>query len=160
MKQLYLFTGIFILCVLSISAWAAIQTALISTKENHIREYNRFYAPSLVKVYFEDEVEVISQDGDWFKVKFNEVEGWIHKSAIVKNKKQELRPVLLGAEMAPEEEDEVTLAGKGFNPEVEYALSQENPELNFAKVDEITSSEVDLAEVQAFIKEGGLNFPQ
>lgn len=136
------------------------ETAIVRTKTNHIRTSNRLYAPIVTTVTLEDTLEIISEKGEWLNVRFNGKEGWIHKSAVEKNKKKELRPVLLGAEMAPEETDEVTLAGKGFNPQVEKDMQKKYSELNFSKVDQIESQVIDGKELEQFIKSGGLNLPQ
>ncbi len=93
-------------------------------------------------------------------VRFNETEGWIHKSAVEKKEKKELRPILLGAEMAQEDSNEVTLAGKGFNPQVEKDIKTKNSELNFAKVDQIESRDPDAKALEQFIKKGGLKLPE
>ncbi len=134
--------------------------AEVQTKVNYIRKFNRFYAPVKLKVAYGDKLRVIQKDGDWFKVSFNNVEGFIHKSAIVKMKKRKLQPVLLGAEMTPEAEDEVTLAGKGFNAQVEKKMGDDNPELNYLKVDDILAYQVNPEAIESFIKEGELRLPK
>lgn len=135
------------------------EEAVVQTKSSPVREYNRFYAPVLITVYFEDRLTVLEEKGDWVKVKAYGVEGWIPASAIQKQE-EELRPVLLGTEMTPEEDNEVTLAGKGFNPQVEKRLQEMDEELDFSKVDEIESYTPDEKLLRIFIQTGGLNFPE
>lgn len=136
------------------------EEVIVRTKTGQIRSQNRFYAPIVLTVSFEDRLEVISEQGDWFNVKFDGKEGWIHSSAVNLKKPKELRPVLLGAEMAPEEADEVTLAGKGFNPQVEKDMQKKHAELDFSKVDQIESRTPDGKKLETFIREGGLNTPE
>ena len=156
-----LMIGVVIFLALPALSGAAEKVAVVKTKENQIREFDRFYAPVKATVKFEDKLDVLESKGDWIKVKFGNVEGWIHNSAVVTTRKMTYKPVLLGAEIDPEaEEDEVTLAGKGFNAQIEKKVGEKNPELNFVKVDEIVNYEISPAEVNEFIKKGELNQPK
>ena len=157
MKKQIILTSVILFSLASLSFG---ETAVVTTKTNHIRKSNRFYAPIVTTVSFEDTLEVISENGEWLNVRFNEKEGWIHKSAVEKKEKKELRPVLLGAEMAPEETNEVTLAGKGFNPQVEKDMQTKHSELDFSKVDRIEAQTPNGKSLEQFIREGELNFPQ
>lgn len=157
---------IFIIMILSFFALtgllsAAEKIAVVKTKENFIREFDRFYAPVKAKVQFEDQLQVIETKNDWLHVKFKDTEGWIHGTAVITSRKMTYKPVMLGAEIDPEaEEDEVTLAGKGFNAQVEKKVGEKNPELNFVKVDEIVNYEVSPGEINSFIKDGGVTLPK
>lgn len=132
-------------------------TAKVILKENIIREYCRFYAPVKTKVYYEDVVEVISRDGDWLSVRYDGVEGCMHKSAVENIVR--LRPVLLDSEIEPGSDDEVALAGKAFNPEFEMEYRNSHTEMNYALVDDIESYPVAPRQLADFIEEGGLNLP-
>ena len=148
--------GFVILFVISSVSLMA-ETVSVITKENAIRTSCRFFAPVVAVVYYNDKLEVISQQGDWFRVKYNEFEGCIHKSAV---KKQTFTLAELGSGKSKStSEDEVALAGKGFNPEIEEEYKKENPELNFKLVD--TIEELDIPEDKHinFIEEGELNLP-
>lgn len=141
--------------------FAAEKIAVVKTKENFIREFDRFYAPVKAKVKFEDQLQIIETKGDWLHVRFEGAEGWIHSSSVVSSRKMTYKPVMLGSEIDPEaEEDEVTLAGKGFNAQVEKKVGEKNPELSFAKVDDIVNYSVSPDEINQFIKDGGLKLPQ
>lgn len=140
---------------------AAEKIAVVKTKENFIREFDRFYAPVKVKVQFEDQLQILETKNDWLHVKFKDTDGWIHNTAVITSRKMTYKPVMLGAEIDPEaEEDEVTLAGKGFNAQVEKKVGEKNPELNFVKVDEVVNYEVSPADINSFIKDGGLTLPK
>ena len=65
-----------------ISPFVMAETATVVTKENAIREDCKFYSPVKVNVSFKYEMEVISQQRDWYRVRFRGVEGCIHKSAL------------------------------------------------------------------------------
>jgi len=105
-------------------------------------------------------VQVIRQAGDWYKVDYQGIQGWIHRQAFPAPKAQSgfnLPGVLFGAPAKETTSDEVALAGKGFTPEVESGYRQKHPELNFAGVDQVESFKVNPGKLDAFIKEGGLN---
>ena len=108
-------------------------------------------------VHYNDRLEVLSQEGDWLQVRFNGIEGCIHKSA-VEQQKITLSDLNLGRKSSTTE-DEVALAGKGFNPEVEEAYQGENPELSFETVDRIESYSLTEGKQIAFIEGGELNLP-
>jgi hypothetical protein len=140
-----------------ITSAIAAETVKVITKENAIRSSCRFFAPVVTKVQYNDKLEVLSQEGDWLRVRFNGMEGCIHKSA-VEQKKVTLSGLKLG-EGSSATEDEVSLAGKGFNPEVEEAYQNENPEISFEAVDRIESYSLSEEEQVAFIEKGELNLP-
>ena len=91
------------------------------------------------------------------RVRFNGMEGCIHKTA-VEEQKVTLSSLNI-SEGSSATEDEVSLAGKGFNPEVEEAYQNENPEVNFETVDRIESYSLSEQEQFVFIERGELNLP-
>jgi hypothetical protein len=56
-------------------------------------------------------------------------------------------------------EDEVALAGKGFNPQVEESYKRKHAELDFNKVDRIEKFKIPEDELVIFIRDGGLDQP-
>jgi hypothetical protein len=142
---------------IAISTVSAAQTVRVITKENAIRSSCRFFAPVVATVRYNDKLEVLSQEGDWLKVRFDGIEGCIHKTA-VEQQKVTLSDINLGGSSSTTE-DEVALAGKGFNPEVEEAYQDDNPELRFETVDRIEAFSLTEGQQIVFIEEGRLNLP-
>jgi len=142
-------------------AWAgpvrAGDTAKVITKQNAIRKECRFFAPVVVTVAFDDELEVLSSQGDWFAVKKGVDQGCIHQSAI--KKKSFSLSGILGSGGATSS-DEVAMAGKGFDPLVEASFKKQHPELDFQAVDRVEADNVPEADLLTFIQEGGLRKPQ
>jgi len=143
--------------VIVVTAVFAAEVVKVVTKENAIRSSCRFFAPVVATVRYNDVLEVVSKEGDWYRVRFNGVEGCIHKSA-VEQQKITLADIGLG-EKRSASEDEVALAGKGFNPQVEDAYKGENPELAYQSVDQVEAYAVPEQRQIAFIEEGRLNLP-
>ena len=105
-------------------------------------------------------VQVLRQAGDWYKVDYHGMQGWLHRQAFPAPKPQSgfnLPGLLFGAPVKETTSDEVALAGKGFTPEVESAYRQKHPEMNFAQVEQVETFRVAPAKLDAFIREGGLN---
>lgn len=144
------------LFLLAMTAMVSAETVTVITRENTVREDCRFLAPAKTKVQFGDQLEVTAKDGDWFKVKFRNTKGCIHKNA-VREKTVALTDVSGKGYSATS--DEVALAGKGFNPEVEKAYRGKHPELDYQAVESIEAYRVSDESLKAFITAGGLNQP-
>jgi hypothetical protein len=138
----------------SFSAYA--ETVKVITKENAIREECKFFSPVKAVVKYSDLMNVLSTEGDWIRVQFKDVKGCIHKSA-VEEKKVSLSGVFSGSQTATK--DEVALAGKGFNPQVENSFKKKHPELNYYSVDQIESYKTSDESLKRFMIDGGLKLP-
>ncbi len=147
------FISLFIIIATSVSLHA--ETVTVITKQSAIRESCRFFSPVKATVHYNDVLEIISKEGEWYKVKFEAVQGCIHKSSI--EKKSISLSNLVGSEKQSTSGDEVALAGKGFNPQVEAAYQKENPSLNFRAVDRVESYDTSESKLIQFIQSGKLN---
>jgi hypothetical protein len=108
-----------------------------------------------------DKVKVIAAEGAWSQIANEQGEaiGWVHSSAL-QRRTLSLNP---NAEAAPVEatSDELALAGRGFNSEVESEFKQNNNELPYDQIDAMEAREVSLDEAVKFLQEGGLiNAPE
>ncbi len=146
-----------LLAALAVPSQADAGTVRVVTRENAVREQCRFFAPVKVKVSYGDALEVLSEDGDWFMVKFEEQEGCIHQSAVTEKRLKRKKTGTATAGTATEEE--VALAGKGFNPQVEKRYREEHPDAEFATVDYIEGIDVPEEALLEFIESGGLKQP-
>ncbi|MDH4231391.1 MAG: hypothetical protein OEW04_05095 [Nitrospirota bacterium] len=133
------------------------ETAKVITKENALREDCRFLSPVKARLKYGDQLEILSGDADWFNARYKNKKGCIHSSA-VKEKKISLAGLAApGSE--PATEDEVALAGKGFNPQVEDSYKNRHADLDFRKVDSIEKYRISEEELFTFIRKGGLHQP-
>lgn len=135
------------------------ETVTVVTKENAIRESCRFFSPVKATVHYGEALEVISQEGDWFQVKFRGAQGCIHKSAISKKSFSLSELNVAGSQKQSTSGQEVALAGKGFNPQVEAAYRNQNPQLKFGEVIAIEGYKVSESRLREFIRIGKLNPP-
>ncbi len=144
-----------LLCSLPCQAMTA-ETVQVTTRENAVRNECRFFAPVKLKVVLGDRLDVSGRKGDWYLVSARGVSGCIHKSAVEsRNFSSSGRGAATGAAST----DEVSLAGKGFNPQVEAGYRASGKDLNYDAVDEIGRLTVSEKSLESFIKQGGLIQP-
>ena len=146
---------IFITFTIASATSASAETVTVITKQNAIRESCKFFSPVKATVHYNDVLDVISQSGEWYQVSFKGTQGCIHKSAV--EKKSISLSKISGSGSQSTSGDEVALAGKGFNPQVEAAYKRQNPSLNFQAVNTIENYGVSENELINFIQGGKLN---
>jgi hypothetical protein len=133
------------------------ETLSVVTKENALRADCSFLSSVRASLKYGEQLEVVSGEGDWFKVRYKNTKGCIHKSAVT-DKKVSLSG-MKASKSSSASEDEVALAGKGFNPQVEDSYKRKHSELDFTKVDRIERFTIPEDELIIFIKNGGLDQP-
>jgi hypothetical protein len=82
-------------------------------------------------------------------------EGWMHSSAL-----SEKRIILKsGAQSVGQtvSSDEVALAGKGFNADVEKEFKAKHKEVNYPFIDQMEKIVVSQTQMQEFVRVGGLS---
>jgi len=131
-------------------------TVRVVTRDNAIRQECRFFSPVKAKVRYGDPLSVKSREGDWYRVSFQGASGCIHKSAVTEGSVKLASGSGSGRGASS---DEVSLAGKGFNPQVEASYRNKHPELSFQTVDSIERYSVPPEKLQDFIVKGGLTTP-
>jgi len=144
------------LIVFMLSLTAAAETVRVTTKDNAVRSDCRFFAPVKLKVSLGDQLTVKGRKGDWFLVSAKGVNGCIHKSAV---ESRTFSASGRGGKGGGTSADEVSLAGKGFNPQVEAGYRKSGKNLNYAAVDEIIRYTVSEKSLEAFVLQGGLKQP-
>ena len=147
----FLYIAVIIASANSVNA----ETVTVITKQNAIRESCKFFSPIKATVHYNDVLEVISQSGEWYQVSFRGTQGCIHKTAV--EKRSISLSEISGSGSRSTSGEEVALAGKGFNPQVEAAYSRENPGLNFQAVNRVENYRVSENELINFIQSGKLN---
>jgi hypothetical protein len=147
---------IFILLSSLFCLTAAAETVQVTTRENAVRGDCRFFAPVKLKVALGDRLTVSGRKGDWYLVSAKGVNGCIHKSAV---EARTFSASGRGAAGSGTSADEVSLAGKGFNSQVEAGYRKSGKNLNYAAVDEIMKFTVSEKSLESFVLQGGLVQP-
>lgn len=133
--------------------WAASMKS-VQIKEGVLRSTPSFMSKVVAKVSYGDRVEAVDNQNGWSKVRLSGLEqpGWIHDSALT-NKKIVLTAgqsdVAQGASV-----DEIALAGKGFNEQVEREFKEKNPQLDFKTIDQMEKIVVSDSQMRQFLEAG------
>ncbi len=143
--------------------FAAYSTVTVIHKKTSIRADKQFFAPAVATAKYMDKLKVIEEKGGWYKVSFAGKTGWVHGSAVAGGKKtgagkKKKGLSLFGKKEDPKKvsQDDVALAGKGFNEQVEKDYKKKNPKLAFKAVDEMEKINVEDKKLAGFIKAGNL----
>ncbi|MGB9710645.1 MAG: SH3 domain-containing protein [Thermodesulfovibrio sp.] len=155
MKSRIIFNVAVLFFLFTTLLWA--DTITVVTKENAIREAPRFFAPVKAYVKYGDILNVIGKERDWYRVKFKNLSGYIHKTAV---EKRSVTSYGNYTNSTAPSEGEITLAGKGFNPQVERQYRSNHPQMPYNLVERIEKYSIPEKEIISFIKNGGLSEPQ
>ncbi len=129
----------------------------IQVKNGAVRSRPSFLGKIVDQLKYGDRVAVQDVKGSWYFIDRPEgsTDGWMHSSAL-SMKKIVLNPGTSDAEQTASS-DEITLAGKGFNQQVENDFKSKNPQADFTWIDKMEKMTVSQSQIQAFIKEGQLS---
>ena len=129
----------------------------VQVKEGAVRSSPSFLAKIIAKLDYGDQVVVKEEKSAWSKIELTGVysQGWIHSSAL-SIKKIIVNPGDADVDQAASD-DELTLAGRGFNQEVEQKFKSQNPDVDFTWIDRMEKMVVSQDQIQNFIQSGGLN---
>jgi hypothetical protein len=144
----------FVFVLLAVSSLLLAQTITIKVKETRVRSSPRFYARSIHQAEAGDRLEKVGEFEGWYEVKIPDGQvGWVHSSAVETKKLRLSSGEWVESEASP---DEVALAGKGFNEEVEAEYRRTHAELDYTWVDRMEKIGITEAEMLDFHKEGRL----
>lgn len=125
----------------------------VEVKEGQLRKSPSFLGQIMARLPFGTTVGVVKEQGSWVEVNAGQDKGWLHISAL-NTGTTGLKAG--GAVDSSATSDEVALAGKGFDQNVEDTFRQKNPSLNFAVIDRMESFLVTSDEMRAFLAQGEL----
>ena len=154
-------TAFMIFLLLGLSAFPAFAVGQkmmsVQVKKGEIRSTPSFLGAIVARVSYGDRVYVLEEKGPWVKVAIPERnnEGWIHSSALTEKK----IVFTAGAKdvQTSASSNEVALAGKGFNQQVENEFKEKNPKMNYAWINRMEKFVVSEKEIKQFLKQGELS---
>ena len=150
MKRYVLTVMIVLAAIVSLGA---ADTMSIQVDSAQLRGRPSFVGPVAAELSYGDLVDVLDESRGWMQVRTSEgTTGWIQGSALTDKK---IRLSSGGNVSSGASSDEVALAGKGFNAEVEQEYKSET-DLDFTWVDEMEGWEVSTDELVIFLEEGEL----
>lgn len=135
---------------LSLTAAAAFaSTITVLVQQTALRKRPQSYSPSVGTAKLGQKFESAGLEAGFHKTS----SGYIHASAVTERKVKLGSAESVGGSASAEE---VTLAGKGFNAQVEKSYGQKNGSVNFAAVDAMERRSVSEGELFEFLRAGGL----
>ncbi|MFN2350924.1 MAG: SH3 domain-containing protein [Kiritimatiellia bacterium] len=142
-----------ILAVIAGGAPAAVMN--VQVRETQVRATPSFLGRLIATRAYGDSVNVQETRNEWSRVALEDGQtGWVHASALT-SKRVALQVGATTAETAASG-DELALAGKGFNSDVEDEFKRRNRAIDFTWVDRMEQFRVSSSEIQGFIRTGGL----
>ena len=146
-----LFIALTIVCV----AFLLAETLIVKVQTTYVRKEPKFYSSPIATLRAGESVTQISSQAGWFKVRTSKgVEGWIHSNSVQGGK---LTIAAMDKSLKTSATaDEVALAGKGFNKQVEDAYKSRNKGMSFGEVDRMLRIKVTPDELRKFLMDGKL----
>lgn len=130
----------------------------VQVQAGQVRGTPSYLGSVVTTVGYGQSVEVVGAQGAWQQVRTSDGKtGWMHESALTV-KRLTAQPG--GA--APQtgaSGDEMALAGKGFNKDVEAQFKAAHADADFTWVDKMAGMKATPGEIQRFVKDGGLTQP-
>ena len=126
----------------------------VQVRSSTVRATPNYLGGAAGVVTYGQQVTVVGEQGNW--VQISNPPGWLPKADVTKHKVA-VDPDKKFAGTGGKH-DEVALAGKGFNPQVEAQYKKDNPDLAraFADVDRVEAYDVPEAQLRGFQKSGKL----
>ncbi len=146
---------IFILVLTVFSAFAnGNDTKYVSVEKVFLKSGTGFFSKKVAELSYGQQVLVLQEDGSKSYVSVHEndsIAGWISNSSLTTKK-----IVVRDNKTVSTSADELALAGKGFNQEVEDFYKNDK-EIDFSVVDAIESISIKEEELKKFIVDGKLH---
>jgi SH3-like domain-containing protein len=145
--------------LLYIPAYAQ-ETLSVQVKEGELRATPSFLGKIVARVAYGDRVNLIEERGAWKKVSLKDgyLQGWMHASALTTKRialKAGQSNVQTGAT-----QDELALAGKGFNEQVESSFRKQNKNLDYTWINRMETFKVSSDTMRSFLVQGDVVLPQ
>jgi Bacterial SH3 domain len=138
---------------------SAQQTLSVQVKDGEIRATPSFLGKIVARVAYGDLVSVAEKRGQWVKVSVvgGKVRGWIHSTALT-SKRIALRAGATNVQTGATQ-NEIALAGKGFNEQVETQYRKENRQLDYTWIDRMERLKVSPDAMSSFLAQGNVVLP-
>lgn len=153
MKRLILFTVLSLFMAGALSAQSLIgRTMYVTGKTIEVKSSTAFFSDTLGTLSYGDPVAVLQQYGKWVQIRSLEppvLSGWVAAASLTTKR------ILVSAGTTSASANEIALAGKGFNQEVENVYRQ-NGTLNYDAIDAMEAIQIPNRQLFTFLQEGRL----
>lgn len=152
-----IFTGILVIGFFGIAVCAnAEKKASIIVKEAKAYGTPSSFGKVVATLKYTNPVTILEEKSGWLKVTFaGNKQGWIHSSAVSSGN----TTIAAGSsdKNTGASSDEVALAGKGFNKEVEAKYKKDNAKIDYSWIDRMEGYKVTPDQIIDFLTQGKLN---
>ncbi|GHV77181.1 hypothetical protein AGMMS49942_20020 [Spirochaetia bacterium] len=124
----------------------------VTTKTIEIKKSTAFFADTLGTLSYGAPVSVLQENGKWVRIKSleaPEISGWVAAASLTTKR------IIASAGKTSASANEIALAGKGFNQEVENAYKQSGT-LDYAAIDAMEAIQIPNGQLLNFLREGHL----
>jgi uncharacterized protein YgiM (DUF1202 family) len=151
MKKNILVFFMMIFCLSGIFAKVG-NTMYVTSEEVTLKEKPSFFSNDLENIYYGDAVIILQEKGNWAKICLDlnsSTTGWINTSSLSKKK------IVSTSNRVSASTSELSLAGKGFNAEIEsqYKISEI---VDYDAVDKLEKNMISFTTIVDFMKSGKL----
>ncbi|MDY0094769.1 MAG: SH3 domain-containing protein [Candidatus Vecturithrix sp.] len=131
----------------------------VQVKTAQLRANPSFLGKIITTVSYSKQVDILEKQDAWVKAALpgTSVEGWMHSTALTK-KKVLLNPNASDVSQAASN-DEIALAGKGFNAEIEKEFRTGNRQVDYESINRMETIVISQQQMETFLQEGS-HFPE
>jgi len=141
--------------LMACAAGAAEKMMSVQVQKAPVRSSPGFLGQMVCKLDYGVRVTVVQKQSDWIKIRDTGGKtGWMHQSALTP-KRIKMTAGTQDAQSAASG-DELALAGKGFNSDVEAQFKAQNSDADFTWVDKMEKIVVTPEQSEEFLKNGGV----
>jgi len=143
------------LLIFGLPVWSTAATFLqVGVKTGQLRATPTPFGKILATPGYGERVEQLETSGAWQRVRYGKTEGWMHNTLLT-SRAPNLSAGKKGVGSAASSE-ELTLAGKGFNAQVESSYRQGHRSLDYATIDRMEGMSVSQNQMSRFLADGGV----
>ena len=139
--------------ILAASTGSRVMT--VQVQKAQLRATPSFLGKVINEMPYRTQVDLIKEQGDWMQVRAASAAiGWVHKSAVTSKR---IRMTSGSGDAATSASgDELALAGKGFNSDIEAQYKSRNKTADFAPVDAMKNIVIPPEESTKFLSDGAV----
>jgi len=154
MKKVTHYGIVWFLCLCAATAQAAKEMS-VQVRNGQLRDRPSFLGAVKADVPYGDRVVVEAEQGPWRRVTTGDLSGWIHASALTRQRIK----LAAGEEdvSGAANEQELALAGKGFNAKVESEFREQNQAIDFSWVNRMEKMGIETRALLDFLKAGDVH---
>jgi SH3-like domain-containing protein len=127
------------------------KTMYVTAKTIEVKSSTAFFADTQGSLAYGTPVSVLQEYGKWVQIRSAEppeISGWVTAASLTSKR-------IIVSSVTSASADEIALAGKGFNQEVENAYRQ-NGALNYEAIDAMEAIRIPNRQLFSFLQEGRL----